>query len=236
MNTDKYFKALAAEYVRVKGAELQRELAEISQNEPDELIIAHMDARINAAIIREKSAAKNRKLFLTWGAMAASLFVVIFSAALYFNYFQNNMTRYESEAGSVGETTASAPAPETSIADAGEVGTSAIEMNIIPPPAFAFISLTAPEGWHIEYIDFDGDVAIYHLLSDMGNRVVVLAGEPIYSNEESDFMEIFIHSKPAYMRVENTHSILFFDMQGYQLVLSTEYEYADLITLAEFWI
>jgi len=97
-------------------------------------------------------------------------------------------------------------------------------------------SIFAPAGWEISYTDHDGDLLIFHLKSHTGSTVVVLAGAPIYDPQYGAFHEIFINHQPAYMLVESTHSILFFDISGLQLILSTAYDHTDLIELAENWI
>jgi len=101
---------------------------------------------------------------------------------------------------------------------------------------FILASIFAPVGWQIVYVDYDGDMAIFHLENAIGNTVVVLAGAPIYDPTGEAFHQIFINHQPAYMLVESTHSLLFFDMEGFQFVLTTAYDYTDLIELATNWI
>jgi len=276
--TESFMKSLAAEYVREEGAELQRMCAELThtrteigpENEPDEFTIARMDAKMHAALLREKVFAKRRKRIATWGAIAASLLVVVFTARIYFNSFEDEMN-YSQSGGIAGvadmatESPSDMAMPETENIVTQDSDFMAAPSAVAPPPSnaaggwaadggmaedeadeaeedvslsrtFAFVSLTAPAGWRIVYVDHDGDVDIFHLESNTGNTVVVLAGAPIYDPEDGEFREIFINETPAYMLVESTHSILFFDMDGFQFVLSTAYDYEDLITLAGHWI
>ncbi|MCL2577212.1 MAG: hypothetical protein FWE27_04080 [Defluviitaleaceae bacterium] len=102
----------------------------------------------------------------------------------------------------------------------------------------ALASLTAPEGWQILSLssDVNSHNAILHLESASGSIVNVLAGEPVYDPDHGEFREILIDQTPAYILVENTHSILFFNLHDFQMVLSTEHDYNELIELAKFWM
>ncbi|MDR0271732.1 MAG: hypothetical protein LBI27_00230 [Clostridiales bacterium] len=254
-NSENFYKRLAADYVLAKSAELSRELSECA-SEPavDEMTTAlkRIDAKLHAAILREKETVR-RKRFVTWGALAASFLFVVFAVSLVSNLPRNIIN--ESAPGRMATDTAApangqnggdtgnehilgvaeapeAPPPSESTAEESEADTDPAEI----PPLLVHLSLFAPDGWQTTFIDYDGDIAIYHLQSSTGNRVAVLAGEPIYDPDGGEFREIFINNTPAYMRVESTYSILFFERNGLQLILSTDYEYEDLITLAEFWI
>jgi hypothetical protein len=244
MNTDtseKYFKSLAADYVRAKGAELERERTDIEE-ETEHYDFARLDTKVRIAINREKS--NRRKRFASWGAIAATFIFAVFATSLLRNYPFNRMDEMDNiTAADAGGEVTSIPSVESEagvsrIEDAylGGIAEESTESDEMRSQLLALVSLTAPDGWQILYVDFDGDTAIYHLQSDYGNRVAVLANEPKDNTEYDDFMEIFINGQPAYMRVESTYSVLFFDMDGVRLTLSTEFEYEDLIALAEFWI
>jgi len=101
----------------------------------------------------------------------------------------------------------------------------------------ALSPLSAPDGWQIIFRDTDDDTAIYHMESPAGNMVnVVLSAEPIHHPQNDDFREIFIGITPAYLLTEETHSILFFNWNGIQMVLSTAQDFSELLELANFWI
>ena len=106
------------------------------------------------------------------------------------------------------------------------------------PPRFglAQISLPPPPGWQIIYTDFDGDMAIFHLEGAAQNRVVVLAAAPPEENDFSQFFPVLINDTWAYMRIESTHSVLIYQLDGVQFTLTTAYDYHDLIMLTQHWI
>jgi hypothetical protein len=225
MNDEKYFKLLAAEYIDEQGAELFSEMNTLDV--PDDAV-KRMDAKIFAAINREKAASRRRR-FTAWGTLAASFIAAMLIAASTLLNAPRENAPFDATNESIGIATAGAPRDE--MLDTAEETNNDREIL----GAFVLASLTAPDGWRISYVDFDGDVAIYHLESDGGNTVVVLAGEPIYEPRGDEFRQIFINERPAFMRVESSHSILFFDLNGVQFVLSTAHHYEDLIELAEHW-
>ena len=105
------------------------------------------------------------------------------------------------------------------------------------PPGIAQISLTPPPGWHIVYTDFDGDMTIFHLEGAAQNRVVVIATTPPpEANDFSQFFPVLINDTWAHMRIESTHSVLIYQLDGVQFTLTTAYDYQDLITLAHSWV
>ena len=104
------------------------------------------------------------------------------------------------------------------------------------PPGIAQISLTPPPGWHIVYTDFDGDITIFHLEGAAQNRVVVIAASPPEESDFSQFFPVLINDTWAYMRLESTHSVLIYQLDGVQFTLTTAYDYQDLIILAHSWV
>ena len=109
-------------------------------------------------------------------------------------------------------------------------------MAALPRFGLAQISLTPPPGWQIVYTDFDGDMTIFHLEGAAQNRVVVLASLPPEENDFSQFFPVLINDTWAHMRIESTHSVLIYQLDGVQFTLTTAYDYQDLITLAHSWI
>jgi len=104
------------------------------------------------------------------------------------------------------------------------------------PPGIAQISLTPPPGWQIVYTDFDGNMTIFHLEGAAQNRVIVMAATPPEENDFSQFFPVLINDTWAHMRIESTHSVLIYQLDGVQFTLTTAYDYQDLITLAHSWI
>ena len=102
--------------------------------------------------------------------------------------------------------------------------------------ALAQISLPPPPGWQIIYTDFDGDMVIFHLEGDAQNLVIVTAIIPPAENDFSEFFPVLINETWAYMRIESTHSVLIYQLDGIQFTLTTAYDYNDLITLAHNWV
>ncbi|MCL2285533.1 MAG: hypothetical protein FWC32_04120 [Firmicutes bacterium] len=102
--------------------------------------------------------------------------------------------------------------------------------------ALAQISLPPPPGWQIIYTDFDGDMVIFHLEGNAQNLVIVTAIIPPAENDFSEFFPVLINETWAYMRIESTHSVLIYQLDGIQFSLTTTYDYNDLITLAHNWV
>lgn len=113
---------------------------------------------------------------------------------------------------------------------------SAPQPSVPPAPSLAPISLTPPPGWRIAYTDFDGDITIFHLEGEGQNHVVVMAVTPPESNDFSQFFPVLINTTWAYMRIESTHSVLIYEMDGVQFTLTTAYDHEDLIVLAYSWL
>ncbi|MCL2457075.1 MAG: hypothetical protein FWD19_05970, partial [Defluviitaleaceae bacterium] len=124
---------------------------------------------------------------------------------------------------------------ENNFADTTSPNEPAPVSNDFVAPEFIFLRIL-PDGWKIISTDFDGDLTIFHLESGAGNSVVVLAGEPIYDDRGGEFRQVFINEHPAFMLLEDSHSILFFDVDGFQFVLSTNGAPAELFVLAERWL
>ena len=95
------------------------------------------------------------------------------------------------------------------------------------------VNLDAPEGWFISYSSFDGSSEFFIFENYDGNTVSVRICEPILEKDEFD--QIIINNTLAYMLTKDNQSILCLDINGFHLVLTTEYDYRDLIALAEFW-
>jgi len=115
------------------------------------------------------------------------------------------------------------------------------EMDMVAPapslPMAGHVSLTPPPGWQILYVDFDGDMAIFHLEGEAQNLVVVTAATlPPAENDFSDFLPVLINDTWAYMRIESTHSVLIYQLDGVQFTLTTVYSYHYLMELARNWV
>jgi hypothetical protein len=219
-DTEGFLKSLAAEYVRETGEEFLRECETDAEGFDEKML----DSKMRAALELEKSKS-NRNLTrraATRGLIVASLILVVYMVSSLFEFSEDNFILVQ-EISDIAE--------EESI-DTGEIMPAGNALR-----NFEFLAHSLPEGWQIIYTDFDGGATILHLESNTGNSVVVIAGAPIYDDPESgEFRKVYINEQPAFMRTESTHSILFFDMDGLQFVLSTGGEYQELKTLAESWI
>ncbi|MCL2399652.1 MAG: hypothetical protein FWC91_07925 [Defluviitaleaceae bacterium] len=208
-NDENLLKSLALQYVNETGARYHCERIALEQ---EELPLDRLDEKIYAALSHERAIVKRRKRLMVWMTTAASLLIIIFTASYLFNNVSNEIP----EATQI-------PSPPMMAAEQ-----SPLEID--------FVSLSAPEGWQIIYTDHDGDVTIFHLESRFGGTVVVSAGLPIYDLTGSAFWPVFIQDVPAYLLVESTHSILIYEQDGFQFVLTTPYDYRDLIMLAGYWL
>jgi len=105
------------------------------------------------------------------------------------------------------------------------------------PQAIMPVSLPQPEGWNIVYIDHDGDLTIFHIEGHGTNMaVIVTAGSPLDADAFEDFRRIEIAGTVAHLRTTQSHSILAYEQDGVQWILTTPYDYNDLIALAEYWL
>jgi len=112
-----------------------------------------------------------------------------------------------------------------------------LAFQLAPAPAGAGqVSLAPPPGWQILHIDFDGDMTIFHLEGEAQNLVVVTAATPPTENDFSDFFPVLINDTWAHMRIESTHSVLIYQLDGVQFTLTTAYSYQYLIGLAQNWV
>ena len=98
------------------------------------------------------------------------------------------------------------------------------------------IPITAPFAWEIISSREWGHEAILHLQSASDSTVTALITSRDYDLISDDFRQIFIYETPAFLLTEETHSQLFLDFLGYQMILSTEGDFVELLELAEFWV
>jgi hypothetical protein len=242
---EKLFKSLAADYADKKGEELLRELDETAEGFDEQLL----NGKMQTALVREKTRESRgiTRRAAARGLMVASLLLAVYVASSFLNF--SEFAEFANEETSVAPQIAMEEALETTETRAGMgAGMGAPPLNdsvatesefLAPNDSVAaeFIFLRQlPVGWSIIFTDYDGDLTIFHLESGAGNSVVVIAGEPIYDYSGGEFRKVFINEHPAFMRVENSHSILFFDMDGFQFVLSTSGEPDELFALAENWL
>ena len=89
------------------------------------------------------------------------------------------------------------------------------------------------------YVDHDGDMTIFHLESVTQGAVVVTAFIPIVPLEEMDtlgYIPVSIRYTQGFLRVMDTHSVLIYEHDDIRFVLTTPYDYRDLIVLAYHWV
>jgi hypothetical protein len=227
-DSEGYLKSLAVKYVSETGEEFLRGCETDAEGFDDKML----DTKMRAALELEKSRVSrgiNRRAAMR-GLIVASLILVVYMASRLLDF--SEFTQETTDMAEIAQNNESfgggfSSAEDTAAAPMAPGGGGSIE----------FLAYSLPEGWQLIDIDYDGSVTIFRLESSTGGSVVVLAGEPIYDYETPEFVKVYINEHPAFMRVESRHSILFFDMHGYQLVISANSsDFNELIELAEAWL
>lgn len=250
---ERFFKSLAGRYVSTQGT-LYRD--EQPSEEPDEFSMLRLDAKMKAAIGREQARAKRGKMFGFRGAAAAAFIAACFIGA-YFLVDSENLRDFFNDGAndtyvagayevveyaaveSHGDIEPFTPDEEEAAAppdvqQRNGIGCPAPPLN---PREFRFGGLDElPEGWRLVGSSIAATSSIFHLESAAGDTVHAVLGEPVYEPEQGNFREIKIGEAPAYLLAEATHSIVFFDFEGLQMVLTAGPDYSDLLELAELLI
>jgi len=256
---DKYFSSLATKYVDQLGATPSEE------PETDEMSITRMDAKMKAAIFREDAKTKRSKIFGMRGGLAACFVAACFVAAYllipgenFMDFFRDDVENptvagvyevvdYEHFAHGrlygidgdfldTDEFWESVPLAPESDTPVGAIRGYTFGEEFSFSDIGRIVALLPPEGWQITFESIDETASVFHFQSDEGNIVYAVLGEPVYDPTQAEFREVIIDQTTAYLLTEPTHSILFFDILGRQVVLSAGENYWDLIALAEFWV
>jgi hypothetical protein len=250
-DSEGFLKTLAAEYVRENGEKLLTECASDAEGFDDKML----DSKLRAALELEKSREGGlitRRTAMR-GLIVASLILVVYVASTVFDFStlmensvmedsggfvntENSTDNLDIMAEAVDESSTEAPFFSSNMDDAEEVLPFTKDATTTARGGFEFLTHSLPVGWQIINTDYDGNAAIFYLESNTGISVTALVTDPIYESDSYEFIKVFINGKPAFIRIESTHSILFFDLDGFQIILSTDSEHKELVALAGEWI
>jgi len=236
--SDKFFTDIARQYVKTTGQDL------LVENSTIELTATPtLDFKVKG---------KKRRRYNTaaFGLVASIIILVGVGLAVWPQLgFDHNLEQVAESAQAPANQATTAPAPD---APAEWSNNNDVFFGLAPEPAPALLpelaaeaeedmiargsairaSLTPPTGWIIAETDHDGDMVIFHLEGEYGNRVVVMAERPSSVLDFSNFIPVLINDTYGFMQIESTHSVLIYQHDGVLFTLTTAYDYSDLIVLA----
>jgi hypothetical protein len=100
--------------------------------------------------------------------------------------------------------------------------------------------LLVPLGWQVTHSYYDCCVANFYIESPTGSIIILRAADPVAADsingEYADTAEIAVSQQATYFATRNGQSFLYFTKHGLDFVISTEHDYQDLFTLAEFFL
>jgi len=215
-----FFKNLASLYTEKSGNELKKEFAGLN-NSCTSADVLSLDKRVKRGIRADKVKKwTSRLLPLTACFIIFIAYIVIINPRT-FNFAGNsdnidniNNINYADSADNAGM--AMEPAETQS-----EILT------------FEFISDKLPSGYILQKVDYDNQKAIYYIISD-GNNEIILTVEEFTGNINTDGLEkISINNIDAYGISKKDFSFIQYKKDNFLYMLTSPYDYGELIRLSE---